>query len=64
MKLLPADKVKIQEFANSGEIVDIARDEVSADSSRSERDEHVEMNLSGFVNIKSLGRDQPVDDAS
>jgi hypothetical protein len=64
MKSLPADKVKIQEFANSGEIVDIARDKASADSSRRERYEHVEMNLSGFVNIESFSRDQPVDDAS
>ena len=64
MKRLPAHEVKIQEFTYGGEIVDIARHEVSADSSRSERDEHVEMNLSGFVNIESLGRDQPVDYAS
>ena len=31
---LPANKVKIDEFTNGGEIVDIARDEVSANSSR------------------------------
>ena len=64
MRLLPAYEIKIQEFTHSSEIVDIARDEVSADSSGGERDEHVEMNLSGFVNIESFGRDQPVDDAS
>ena len=49
-RLLPAHKVKIQEFTYGGEIVDIARDEASADSPRSERDEDVEMNLSGVVN--------------
>jgi hypothetical protein len=48
----------------SGEIVAIARDKVSADSSRSERDEHVKMNLSGFVNSESLGGNKPVDDLS
>jgi len=64
MRRLPACKLKIQEFTHSGEIVAIARDKVSADSSRRERDEHVKMNLSGFVNIESLGGNKPVDDLS
>ncbi len=64
MSRLPAHKLKIQEFTHSGEVVDIARDKVSADSPRGERDEHVKMNLSGFVNVESLGGNQPLDDLS
>ena len=61
---LPAHKLKIQEFTNRGKIVAIARDKVSADSPRRERDEDVKMNLSGFVDIKSLRGNKPVDDLS
>jgi hypothetical protein len=32
--LLPANEVKVKEFTNGGEIVDVARDEVSANASR------------------------------
>ncbi len=64
MRRLPAHKPKIQEFTYGGEIVDIARDKVSADSPRGERDEYVKMNLSGFVNIESLGGNKPGDDLS
>ena len=61
---LPAHKLKIQELTNRGEIVAIARDKVSADSPRGECDEDVKMNLSGFVDIKSLCGNKPVDDLS
>ena len=35
---LPAHKIKIQVFVNGREIIDVARDEVSTDSPRRQRD--------------------------
>jgi hypothetical protein len=44
---------KLLSLTHSGEIFDIARNEISTDVERSERDEHVEMNPDCAVEIET-----------
>ena len=60
---LPANKVKIQVFMNSGKIINVTGDKVGADSPRRQRDQHVKMKLSGFVNVVPFRCNNSIDDS-
>jgi len=53
-KELPADEFKVHNLSNGGEIPGIAGDEASPYFPCRHSDEDIEMNFSGFMDIKSL----------
>ena len=58
---LPANKVKIQVFTSGGKVINVTGDKVGADSPCRQRDQCVKVKLSGFVNVVSFRRNDPVD---